>query len=548
MSNTVVERLIESWLDSQTERRYQPAFIQLLVSEGWTVLHNTRHSPIELGKDVIARNLAGKLFCFQLKGNPGGRITKTEAQGLLPQVLELIHLPPPRSFRVSDDEKHVAVLVTNGEVDEEARLVFDGAGEQAGKAGVPAESFELWTRGTLLKKLVNKAGTVWPSTITGSRRILELMASTGEETPKPTDVADVLSAAAPPPKDSLTAPAKTAAITSLFLIAEIVKSPWYRTNNHFALYSISVIASTFALLFADSRPRRTLVEAYAALSLEHCADLLNEAQKRGFDPSKVWAESDPLSEFDILWERRRLVADAAATLVLARADGDVERASLARLLEQTCTAPKLWGLAAFPALITRTWARRRLNPTLAVEGDFARHLSALLSIQLGLSPNRPPLASPYYGFEDVWADQFQMPFFTDNSIGRDNFARRAWGLRAAYYMLAKRNLKQTCKLLWGRFSKLIHEEPELPTQAFFCPTLAREGKMLSITFFGSSWSELVDEAVRLGEVPALEPFSELAWLIAAYVALVPYRASSAVLLWLDTKLNRTWYNSSHLPA
>jgi hypothetical protein len=52
---SVVERLIESWLDSQTERRYQPAFIQLLVPEGWSVLHNTRHSPIELGKDVIAR-------------------------------------------------------------------------------------------------------------------------------------------------------------------------------------------------------------------------------------------------------------------------------------------------------------------------------------------------------------------------------------------------------------------------------------------------------------------------------------------------------------
>lgn len=40
--STVAERLLESWLDSQTERRYQPAFIQMLVSDGWTVLHNTR--------------------------------------------------------------------------------------------------------------------------------------------------------------------------------------------------------------------------------------------------------------------------------------------------------------------------------------------------------------------------------------------------------------------------------------------------------------------------------------------------------------------------
>ena len=66
-------------MDSQTERRYQPAFIQMLVSEGWAVLHNTRHSPIEFGKDVIAHNPSGVLHCFQLKGNPGSRVTKSEA-------------------------------------------------------------------------------------------------------------------------------------------------------------------------------------------------------------------------------------------------------------------------------------------------------------------------------------------------------------------------------------------------------------------------------------------------------------------------------------
>ncbi len=48
--SSVVERLVESWLDSQTERRYQSAFVQMLVSEGWTVLHSTRHSALEFGR------------------------------------------------------------------------------------------------------------------------------------------------------------------------------------------------------------------------------------------------------------------------------------------------------------------------------------------------------------------------------------------------------------------------------------------------------------------------------------------------------------------
>ena len=129
---TVAERLLESWLDNQTERRYQPAFIQMLVSEGWTVLHNTRHSPIELGKDVIARDPKGFLHCFQLKGNPGSRVTKSEAASLLDQFHELVRLPPGPEFLNYPHENHVAIFVTNGEIDEEARLLFERAGAACG--------------------------------------------------------------------------------------------------------------------------------------------------------------------------------------------------------------------------------------------------------------------------------------------------------------------------------------------------------------------------------------------------------------------------------
>lgn len=43
--------------DNQNKRRYRPTLIQMLVSEGWTILHYTRHSPIELGKGVFARSI-----------------------------------------------------------------------------------------------------------------------------------------------------------------------------------------------------------------------------------------------------------------------------------------------------------------------------------------------------------------------------------------------------------------------------------------------------------------------------------------------------------
>lgn len=549
MSNTVVERLLESWLDSQTERRYQPAFIQLLVSHGWTVLHNTRHSPIELGKDVIARDPDGKLFCFQLKGNPRSRVTKNEAQALLPQVIELIELPPPLSFRRTGFEKHVAVFVTNGEVDEEARLVLDAAGERAGGPGAAAEKFEIWTRGRFLRMLSEKAGAVWPSTPDGIQRILELISADGRETPQPVLIIEALSAAVPRPTTTSSASAKNAALGSLFLLAELIKGAWYRTDNHYALQLITVTVSIYSLLFADSSERRVAVEQFATLALEHCSDLLIEAQARGFDPDIVWAEAEPLSEFDVQWERRRLVADCAATLVLA---GDkspnFDEVYAANLLNSTCTGPKMYGLYGFPGLIVRTWARQRLNASQTVEQDLARHLSQVIAINLERSSGRPPLASPYYSFEDVWADMLGLPFFTENVIGQDSFRRRAWFMRATLYMLAKRNLKQTCGALWSDFTKLLHEEPDLPPHTFFSPVLTDEGRVVTITYHHMTWLELVNQAVSAGNLDFLQPHHAFDWLIATYVVLVPYRASTPVLLWLDTQLNQTWYHSNYLPS
>jgi hypothetical protein len=98
------------------------------------------------------------------------------------------------------------------------------------------------------------------------------------------------------------------------------------------------------------------------------------------------------------------------------------------------------------------------------------------------------------------------------------------------------------------FSQLVHIEPDLPSPVFFDSLHARDGQMRNYTFLGKDWIELVKEAVDDSEGAFLEPFATLAWLIAAYVAIVPYRAWTGVLMWLDSQLNRTWYRRDHLPT
>lgn len=542
--STVAERLLESWLDSQTERRYQPAFIQMLVSDGWTVLHNTRHSPIELGKDVIARDPSGVLHCFQLKGNPGSRVTKTEAAGLLQQFHELIRLPPGPEFQNDPHESHVAVFVTNGEIDEEARLLFERAGAVCGQTGVAALRYELWSRGKLLS-MAKPAMRVWPASIEATRLILNLLAGDGRESPVPADISTIMVSLLPPA--GATSPAKTSALTGMLVVSEIIKLRWYERENHQALHAVTVLACIAALPLGDTKERLGMIEGYAPLALEHCSDLLAEAQEKNFEPERAWAEGDLLGEIDVMWERRRLVADCAAIVLLGGRDLPTElRRYAADFVTHVTHQVMLWGQAQIPSLIVAFWARSLVDAGIGKEFDLAATLSAVEKANGG-DDDRTILPGPYYPWPDVWALHQNKPHLTETPIFNDSTHGRAHFARAMMGILAKRNLKRTCAALWADHTRIIHEEPELADDAFFSAVLADEGSMRDIQLRTGIWADVVNEAIDGGSVPFLNPYASLAWLLCAYVSLVPYRAWTRVLLWLDQQFGRTWYHEGYRP-
>jgi hypothetical protein len=544
--NSVVERLLESWLGSQTELRYQPAFVQLLVSEGWTVHHNTRHTSLEFGKDVIARSPDGILHSFQLKGNPGTRVTKGEAQKLLPQLFELIQLPVRPELGRRGKEKHVAVFVTNGEIDEDARLLFATKAECIGEPGVAASELQLWARGDLLKRFLEPTNLVWPTSIDGTRLMLDVLSGDGRESPDPKQFSELVRIMAP--AADISDNGRIAAIKSLLVVAEILKSRWYASDNHWALHAATVLVAMAALRFAKSQSDRVVIADFAASSVGHCRDLLDDAERLGWTLDGVWWDRDALAELDFMHERNRLVADAAAVLALHGDTSDPAlRSRVVPLLERTVREPRLWGASGIPPLLMRFWAWRRHDATIAPEFALAATLQATMAAADGRG-GMEPLPSPYYDFLDCWAAEVGAAHLTDSGIAEDTFDRRAWFSRAMLMMLAKRNMKATCRRLWPMFSRQIHEEPQLPGHVFFDAGLSREGDVRIITYMTGDWQELVEEAVTIGEVDFLAGLDGLEWLVAAYVSLVPYRAWTSVLMWLDARLDRTWYHAGHLAS
>lgn len=540
--SSVTERLIESWLDNQTERRYQNAFVQMLVSEGWRVLHSTRHAALEFGKDVVARAPDGELYAFQLKGNPGSRLTKNEAQTLVPQIHELTTVPLPKGLRLAN-EKHHAVLVTNGEIEEESQAMF-GLLSDSITPQHAALSFSWWGRGELLRHFLSTADRVWPTSIEGIRALLNFMAADGAELPSFDQYSEIMQATAPVPENKASSASITAALSGLLVVAEIAKSRWYEAQNHYALYQLTVLTTLYASQFIrGQKKRRVVVNEYGAVALTHAADLLGEAMSSGFEPDTIWTSGDVLSDVDIMWHRRNLVAECAAVLLLADypPNANFDPSYARKLIIASILEPKLWGEGAVVSLIVRYWSVYQWGG-IAGELRLGSVLNMIMAASQETVPNVSPFASPYYDFTSCWARAAGVPWMADGGIFEESFTDRSWTARTLMFMLAKRNMKQTCKRLWPDFSMLLHEAMDIDPKHFFDCRLAREGKMLSRTYMGASWTELLDEANQLERrCGFLGDFEGSPWMIAAYVAIVPYRAWEPVMMWLDRKLCRTWY-------
>jgi hypothetical protein len=119
----VLRRLLESWLDSASERSYQVPFCQILSAQGHTILHSTRHGPLEFGKDIVTMGPDRIPCAYQLKGNPGARLTLDQYRKIEDQLVQLVH--QPILFPGRKSQPHRTYLVTNGAVDEEVQVAIN---------------------------------------------------------------------------------------------------------------------------------------------------------------------------------------------------------------------------------------------------------------------------------------------------------------------------------------------------------------------------------------------------------------------------------------
>jgi len=170
--NVFLERTIENWLMSVNELTYQFSFYQILLSEGYEIIYNSKHNAFEQGKDIVAKK-GGNVFAYQLKG---GDISNSVWRGGVKAECEELVEYPIINPAISRNTRHKSFLVTNGEIEDTVRLAIDSLNSDKWKEN-PLNTI---TKGQLLSRLIKISNDFTPKSPTDYRDFLDLYLTDGQ--------------------------------------------------------------------------------------------------------------------------------------------------------------------------------------------------------------------------------------------------------------------------------------------------------------------------------------------------------------------------------
>ncbi|HVJ64462.1 MAG TPA: hypothetical protein VM901_04335, partial [Bdellovibrionota bacterium] len=138
------EKLVENWLIRASERAYQIGLCSILKLEGYSVIHSTRHCAMEMGKDIIAFDEAGKLVCFQLKALKGKRLTLTEWRADLQQQVYALVMGKVFHPSAPNQKIHKSIIVLTGDLNEEVSAEIQLFNQTQIDSGYPERTISVW--------------------------------------------------------------------------------------------------------------------------------------------------------------------------------------------------------------------------------------------------------------------------------------------------------------------------------------------------------------------------------------------------------------------
>lgn len=540
------EKLVADWLDSASERTYQSTFCQILAAKGYRVVHSTRHSPIELGKDVLAVAPDGIPCAFQLKGNPGGRLTSTGLRDILPQLSELTDLSI--DYPGMPKGPHRSYLVTNGSLQEEAALSVTRFNQQRKDVNPACNDLEVIQRSDLLADLKKHGHQIWPDELEDVQVLLELLLADGTG-PLPHEKLDklltrvlLLVEAAP----TVGSAELRRRVASAALLTSLAIQRFAESQNHYAVscawtqFAVAAIGATAR--HAASYPRE--VDSSISLAEDAALDALVALATEVINRPN-YIEGDPVVD-SIAYRARRTLLQGALALTwhwceLKGWPDTLARQRIYEFLSDHTERVLVWGEGCFPQVLMRYWFLHEYgNPTQA-ENLLAECI--LNTCTSRGEDTQPGLAQPYWTFEDV-ARHDLGPVLGGHQDPMKYEARgtMSYFIEGPLHLVVRSNRKVLAKVLWPQATLVdwIHFIPE--PQWAYCTWRSSKGEYHQLTpQLTKQWPGLLEDACNLDCPHVPGALLNRPLLLAAYIMMYPWRATPHVIRWLGHCLESTWY-------
>lgn len=520
----MLEKLLENWLDSASERSYQAVFVQMLAADGYRVLHSTRHCTLEYGKDVLAVAPDGVGCAFQLKGDPRGRMNVDSFRKMQTQVVQLLTQRP--SFPGFPAGPYRAYLVSNGEFNEEVQV----AAREINDSSYPAR-LELWSRGTLLDLCKRHAASLWPSEIADTKALLELYMTDAAD-PLPVSTLDgLLSSILSVPEGNLKSAELARAVSSACWATGIGISRFAERGNHYAVAAGWMLCWSLIRAASVGRSRKvSRVEGAAAICEGAVLDALTELWEEVRARENL-GEGSPLVDMDIYHWRVTVLVGLLSVLAFASLQrnvlSDESLSALATWLVSHEEKAELWGEGAVAQFFP--WIVFKIRV-----GDHEKAkalLLALLSQLIGrnLAGDESALPTPHYSFEEIKRDRIGVRKSAGLSLSdRETFRGSSYCADALLRSATALGYIDEVKALWPHFTKLGHRYFEFASAQDYWTVRARKGTECTRIYPNTyEVAKLREEIASSSEDIALAAWPKDFWLVLMWWQVAPHRFSAS---------------------
>ena len=537
----MLERVIENWLDNTTELSYQQPFCYMLSAEGHTIIHSTRHSATELGKDIITIDPDGTPCAFQLKT---GNITLAKWQNEVSRQIDSLVVGKIVHSSVETLQHHKSYLVTNGNITEEVSFDIKGRNETWANHNQSYLRLRTIDRGELFEKAKKLGTDLWPSELSDTKTLLEMFLENGEGTLPKEKLASLFESTFPlKPLNNGKNPSKkhcARVIASAGLLCAIATSSFSNKNNHVAeieawtLY----IAYVFALVERWELPIKTYRNEFeiATQSIyDSLANLCDEVKERD-----DLVERDLFADSYVYRVRMTWLLGLMSIYALWRCIKEEPKDEVDDFLRDFCKEKQhlleLWGEASIPQFLAFFWYFRKIDGTMEPDCLIRKLISSICN--LNRPRNETFLANPYYEAEDILPHILPILGPPETPL-EETFTGRSHVLEGLVHLFVRRNWKQNMKFLWPGVTRLtfITFKPESKWDFY-------RWKNKNGTRYDKypkriqHWEEL-KEISSESEGACIPPtIKEHPILLLLFLCVYPHRMNAEIMRWLDTQMQQ----------